>query len=125
MVKPALQRLGDFRSAAVKLQLMNVCRAPVAGDEFYRLLSLEDTRRTTCSYPPVAAGIGGDGRDPGHGRRLHHRCMRRIRISSLAFRRPPDTGLKRLSGSSRQRTGRRLISYPDRAASSRISTSNM
>ena len=49
IVKPALQRLGDFRSAAVRLQLMNgVCRALVAGDEFYRLLSLEDTRRTSA-----------------------------------------------------------------------------
>ncbi len=49
VVKPALQRLGDFRSAAVRLQLMNgVCRALGAGDEFYRLLSLEDTRRTSA-----------------------------------------------------------------------------
>jgi len=47
IVKPALERFGAFRSEAIRLQLLNsVCRALGAGDQFYRLLSYEDTRRT-------------------------------------------------------------------------------
>ena len=46
IVKPALLRLGDFPSPAVRLQLLNgVCKALGAGDQFYRLLSREDTDR--------------------------------------------------------------------------------
>ncbi|MFH1568998.1 MAG: MFS transporter [Gemmatimonadota bacterium] len=48
VVKPTLQRLDQFRSPAVRLQLLNsVCRALGAGGEFYRLLSLEESRRST------------------------------------------------------------------------------
>lgn len=46
IVGPALGRLPDFPSPAVRLQLLNgVCRALGAGDGFYRLLSREDTDR--------------------------------------------------------------------------------
>ena len=46
IVKPALRRRGDFPSPAVRLQLLNgVCKALGAGDQFYRLLSREDTNR--------------------------------------------------------------------------------
>ncbi len=46
IVRPTLQRLPEFPSAAVQLQLLNsVCRALGAGGLFYRLLSFEDTRR--------------------------------------------------------------------------------
>ncbi|MFT5086491.1 MAG: HEAT repeat protein/Na+/melibiose symporter-like transporter [Planctomycetota bacterium] len=46
IVKPTLERLDSFRSSAVRLQLLNgVCRALGADDQFYRLLSQEDTRR--------------------------------------------------------------------------------
>ena len=49
IVKPTLQRLGHFRSPAVRLQLLNsVCRALGAEGEFYRLLSLEEERRATA-----------------------------------------------------------------------------
>ena len=48
IIKPALQNLGAFRSPAIRLQLLNsVCRSLGAGDQFYRLLSLEDTHRTS------------------------------------------------------------------------------
>ncbi len=48
IVRPALGRLTDFPSPAVRLQLLNgVCRALGAGDGFYRLLSREDTDRVT------------------------------------------------------------------------------
>ena len=43
IVKPALNRLTDFRSGAIRLQLLNsVCHAIGAGDQFYRLLSQTD-----------------------------------------------------------------------------------
>ena len=43
IVKPTLNRLGKFRSRAIRLQLLNsVCHALGAGDQFYRLLSLEE-----------------------------------------------------------------------------------
>lgn len=46
VVRPTLQRLDRFRSAAVRLQLLNsVCHALGAGGEFYRLLSLDESRR--------------------------------------------------------------------------------
>ena len=46
IVRPTLQRLPEFPSAAVQLQLLNsVCRALGAGGLFYQLLSFEDTRR--------------------------------------------------------------------------------
>ena len=49
IVKPALGRLTDFPSPAVRLQLLNgVCRALGAGDQFYRLLSREDTDRVAA-----------------------------------------------------------------------------
>ena len=49
IVKPALGRLTDFPSPAVRLQLLNgVCRALGAGDRFYRLLSREDTDRVAA-----------------------------------------------------------------------------
>lgn len=47
VVKPALGRLNNFQSQAVKLQLLNsVCRSLGARAEFYRVLSLDDERRT-------------------------------------------------------------------------------
>ena len=49
IVKPALDRLTDFPSPAVRLQMLNgVCRALGAGDQFYRLLSREDTDRVAA-----------------------------------------------------------------------------
>ena len=46
IVKPTLEHLNSFRSSAVRLQLLNsVCRALGAEDQFYRLLSQEDTKR--------------------------------------------------------------------------------
>jgi len=46
IVKVALDRLEDFPSPAVRLQLLNaVCRTLGARDRFYRLLSREDTDR--------------------------------------------------------------------------------
>ena len=49
IVRPALGRLTDFPSPAVRLQLLNgVCRALGAGDQFYRLLSREDTDRVAA-----------------------------------------------------------------------------
>ncbi len=46
IVRPTLEHLAQFRSSAVRLQLLNsVCRALGAEDQFYRLLSQEDTRR--------------------------------------------------------------------------------
>ena len=46
VVKPTMQRLASFSSPAVRLQLLNsVSRALGANDEFYRLLSLDDTTR--------------------------------------------------------------------------------
>lgn len=46
IVRPTLEHLKQFRSSAVRLQLLNsVCRALGAGDQFYRLLSQDDTRR--------------------------------------------------------------------------------
>ena len=49
VIKSALDRLNDFQSAAVRLQLLNsVCRALGAEGEFYRLLSLDETRLTSA-----------------------------------------------------------------------------
>ena len=49
IVKSALGRLTDFPSPAVRLQLLNgVCRGLGAGDQFYRLLSREDTDRVAA-----------------------------------------------------------------------------
>ena len=49
IVYPALQHLRDFRPPAVRLQLLNgVCRVLGAGDQFYGLLSHEDTRRVAA-----------------------------------------------------------------------------
>ena len=49
IVRPALGHLPDFPSPAVRLQLLNgVCRALGAGDQFYRLLSREDTDRVAA-----------------------------------------------------------------------------
>ncbi|NKB65473.1 MAG: MFS transporter [Candidatus Latescibacteria bacterium] len=49
IVQPALKRLDRFRAPAIRLQLLNsVCRALGAGDQFYRLLSYEDTRRNAA-----------------------------------------------------------------------------
>lgn len=46
VIKPALQRLDDFRSPAIRLQLLNsVCQAVGVESQFYRLLSYEPTRR--------------------------------------------------------------------------------
>jgi MFS family permease len=48
VVKPTLHRLDRFRSAAVRLQLLNsTCHALGAGGEFYRLLSYDESRRAT------------------------------------------------------------------------------
>ena len=47
IVKPTLERLNEFRSPAIRLQLFDsVCQALGARDQFYRFLSYEDTRRT-------------------------------------------------------------------------------
>ncbi len=49
IVRPALRRLGDFKSTAVRLQLLNsVCRCLGAEDSFYATLSLDEERRTTA-----------------------------------------------------------------------------
>ena len=49
VVRPTLQRLGRFRSPAVRLQLLNsVCHALGAGGEFYRLLSADEPRRASA-----------------------------------------------------------------------------
>ncbi len=49
IVKPTLVRLAGFSSPAVRLQLLNgVCRALGSGDQFYRLLSREDTDRVAA-----------------------------------------------------------------------------
>ena len=49
VVRPALRRLGDFKSPAVRLQLLNsVCRCLGAGNSFYATLSLDRDRRTTA-----------------------------------------------------------------------------
>ena len=49
VVRPALRRLGDFKSPAVRLQLLNsVCRCLGAGSSFYATLSLDEDRRTTA-----------------------------------------------------------------------------
>ena len=46
IVKPTLQRMGEFGSPAIRLQLLNsVCQSMGAKGQFYRLLSYEDTRR--------------------------------------------------------------------------------
>ncbi len=46
VVKPTLHRLDRFRSAAVRLQLLNsACHSLGAGGEFYRLLSYDEERR--------------------------------------------------------------------------------
>jgi MFS family permease len=48
VVTPTLARLDRFRSAAVRLQLLNsVCLALGAGGEFYRLLSYDESRRSS------------------------------------------------------------------------------
>ena len=48
VVKPTLQRLDHFRSAAVRLQLLNsTCHSLGAGGEFYRLLSYDEDRRAS------------------------------------------------------------------------------
>ncbi len=49
IVRSALGRLSEFSSPAVRLQMLNgVCRALGAGDQFYRLLSREDTDRVAA-----------------------------------------------------------------------------
>ena len=49
IVRSALDRLTDFPSPAVRLQMLNgVCRALGASDQFYRLLSREDTDRVAA-----------------------------------------------------------------------------
>lgn len=49
VVKPTLQRLGSFRSPAVRLQLLNsVCHALGAEGEFYRLLSFDESGRSSA-----------------------------------------------------------------------------
>lgn len=46
VVRPTLQQLDRYRSAAVRLQLLNsICHALGAGGEFYQLLSQEETQR--------------------------------------------------------------------------------
>jgi len=48
VVKPTLQRLDRFRSAAVRLQLLNgICHSLGTGGEFYRLLSYDESRRAS------------------------------------------------------------------------------
>jgi len=48
VVKPTLHRLDRFRSAAVRLQLLNsTCHALGASGEFYRLLSYDESRRAS------------------------------------------------------------------------------
>ena len=48
VVKPTLQRLDRFRSAAVRLQLLNgTCHSLGTGVEFYRLLSYDESRRAS------------------------------------------------------------------------------
>ncbi|MDA0336803.1 MAG: MFS transporter [bacterium] len=48
VVKPTLHRIDRFRSAAVRLQLLNgTCHALGADGEFYRLLSYDESRRAT------------------------------------------------------------------------------
>ena len=59
VVKPALQRLDEFSSAAIRLQLLNsACRALGAQGEFYRLLSLDDNRRVTVVGRLLARAAG-------------------------------------------------------------------
>lgn len=49
VVRPALRRLGDFKSTAVRLQLLDsVCRCLGARDSFYATLSLDEDRRSTA-----------------------------------------------------------------------------
>ena len=49
VVRPALRRLVDFKSTAVRLQLLNsVCRCLGADDGFYTTLSLDKDRRTAA-----------------------------------------------------------------------------
>lgn len=46
IIKPTLQRLGDFSSEAVRLQLLNsVCRTLGSEDQFYQLLSIDENKR--------------------------------------------------------------------------------
>ena len=59
VVKPALQRLDQFASPAIRLQLLNsACRALGARDEFYRLLSLDDDRQVTVVGRLLARAAG-------------------------------------------------------------------
>ena len=79
IVKPTLVRLADFSSPAVRLQLLNgVCRALGAGDQFYRLLSREDTDRVAAVTRLLrrAAHTLGGARciDPAYRNRLKNLC---------------------------------------------------
>ncbi len=79
VVRPTLQRLDRFRSAAVRLQLLNsVCHALGAGGEFYRLLSREESQRTpalarrlrrvsnSLAWQPRPRGQGARADSQGH-----------------------------------------------------------
>jgi MFS family permease len=46
IIKPSIERLGTFSSAAVRFQLLNsICRTLGSGNQFYHLLSLEENKR--------------------------------------------------------------------------------
>lgn len=65
IVKPTLERLGEFHSPAIRLQLLNgVCRALGTGDQFYRLLSYEDTKRTAEVSRMLARAASALSRTP-------------------------------------------------------------
>ena len=83
IVRPALGRLPDFPSPAVRMQLLNgVCRALGAGDGFYRLLSREDTDRVADVTRLLrrATGVLGGARciDAGYRARLKILCREAV-----------------------------------------------
>ena len=79
IVRPTIAHLTQFRSSAIRLQLLNgVCRALGAGDQFYRLLSQEDTRRINSIgrlFRDLKADLSkGDGLDPAQRSVLSDLC---------------------------------------------------
>ena len=103
VVRPTLQRLDRFRSAAVRLQLLNsVCHALGAGGEFYRLLSREESQRTPALARRLRRLSNSLARSPAFEAEVRERTRRAIQDMSRAL----DTeDLDRMEESARQVAG--------------------
>ena len=86
IVRPTLDRLRDFRSPAIRLQLLNsICRALGAGRRFYRLISLDEYSRAESANDMLRQTGRSIGRSRLLDREIRDRATGYLAEATAAF----------------------------------------